>query len=105
MGWIGQDVGGVMLRDLPPDCLPPTAQAIGEAMQTQAPVASVAYRVRNGVVESYELLSLPMACRWGRPMVAIYVHECGSRYDLVDGSSRLRATASLRWPQSVMPRV
>jgi diguanylate cyclase (GGDEF)-like protein/PAS domain S-box-containing protein len=83
--WIGEDIGGALLSDIPPDCLAPTLQAIGEALQSQQPVESVAYRVRNGVVESYELLFLPTACRWGPPLIAIYVHECGSRYDLVDG--------------------
>ncbi len=83
--WIGEDVGGRMLNTLPPDCLLPALQAIGEAMQSATPIRTAAYRVRNGVVEKYDLLALPMACRWGPPMAAIYVHECGSRYDLIDG--------------------
>ena len=58
----------------------PASEAIAEALRTRAPVSTVAYRVRDGVVESYELLALPLACRWG----PIYVHECGVRYDLVD---------------------
>jgi diguanylate cyclase (GGDEF)-like protein/PAS domain S-box-containing protein len=85
LDWIGGDITGAFLSEISPDCLAPTLQAIGESLQSQQPVKSVAYRVRNGLVESYELLFLPTACRWGAPLVAIYVHECGSRYDLVDG--------------------
>ncbi|MGZ5803699.1 MAG: EAL domain-containing protein [Xanthobacteraceae bacterium] len=82
--WLGENIGGSLLRDMPPDCLLPASEAIAEALRTRAPVSTVAYRVRDGVVESYELLAMPLACRWGPPLVAIYVHECGVRYDLVD---------------------
>ena len=82
--WLGENISGARLRDMPSDCLLPATEAINEALQNQIPVMSVAYRVRDGVVESYEMLAMPTACRWGPPLVAIYVHECGVRYDLVD---------------------
>jgi len=104
--WIGWDVGGTRLADFPPDCIAPMRLAIGEALRSHQPVTSVAYRVRNGVVESYELLLLPTACRWGPPMVVVYVHACGSRYDLVEGIFKatgdgILALAAIRDPSGV----
>ena len=30
------------------------------------------------------MLAFPMACRWGPPLLGVYVGEAGSRYNLVD---------------------
>ena len=82
--WLGENITGSLVRDIAPDCLLPAEGAIDEALRRRAPVSSSAYRVRDGVVESYEMIALPMVYRWGPPLVAIYIHECGIRYDLVD---------------------
>ena len=43
-----------------------------------------AHRVADGMVETYEMLAFPMACRWGQSLVGVYVAEAGTRYNLVD---------------------
>ena len=42
------------------------------------------HRVTEGMVETYELLAFPMACRWGQSLVGVYVAETATRYNLVD---------------------
>ncbi|MDB5598790.1 MAG: diguanylate cyclase/phosphodiesterase [Xanthobacteraceae bacterium] len=81
--WIG-GAGTDAIDDLPGDCAGTLREALSQALAGQAPVSSIAHRVRDGMVEAYELLVLPLSCRWGPPMLAAYVREHGGRYNLYD---------------------
>jgi len=82
--WVGRDIQGISISDFPADCALTLAEAIGQSLRAREPTFSVAHRVRDGLVETCEILALPMACRWGPPLVGIYLCEREARYDLVD---------------------
>ena len=82
--WIGLDARGMRIADLPRDCASAVCEILSQAVEVRAPVASRMHRVADGMVETYAMLGFPMACRWGPPLAAVYVHEEGTRYNLVD---------------------
>jgi len=82
--WIGTDIAGRPVSELPPDCSLSFSEAISQALKARQPVFSIAHRVRDGMVATYEILALPLSYRWGPPVVAAYVKEREVRYSLVD---------------------
>ncbi len=82
--WIGHEIDRLPLDDLPRDCAAPLGEILVQALQAGQPVATEARRVRDGMVETFEVLALPMSCRWGTTLIAAYVREHGTRYNLVD---------------------
>ncbi len=82
--WIGCDGRDSRLDGLPRDCAIALAEAIAQSIEAAAPVSYRMHRVAAGLVETYELLAFPMACRWGGTLVGVYVGEAGDRYNLVD---------------------
>jgi diguanylate cyclase (GGDEF)-like protein/PAS domain S-box-containing protein len=40
--------------------------------------------VRDGLVQTYDVLALPTSSRWGGRLIGAYVNEQGARYNLVD---------------------
>jgi diguanylate cyclase (GGDEF)-like protein/PAS domain S-box-containing protein len=82
--WIGHPIDRLALDALPRDCAAPLGEILMQALQAGQPVATEARRVRDGMVETFELLALPMSCRWGSTLIAAYVREHGTRYNLVD---------------------
>jgi diguanylate cyclase (GGDEF)-like protein/PAS domain S-box-containing protein len=86
--WLGFDIRQRSISDLPPGCALSIATAIAQALNGQEPAFSIAYRVRDGVVATYEILALPMSNRWGPPVVGAYIKEKEVRYNLVDAIFR-----------------
>jgi len=86
--WVGGDLSDRAVRDFPPDCALSIGETIERALDTRAPAYSAAHRVRDGVVSSYEILALPMAYRWGAPVVGVYIRDRDVRYSLVDAIFR-----------------
>jgi diguanylate cyclase (GGDEF)-like protein/PAS domain S-box-containing protein len=82
--WIGYEVDRMALDKLPRDCAAPLAEILVQALHAGQPVATEARRVRDGMVETFEVLALPMSSRWGSTLLAAYVREHGTRYNLVD---------------------
>jgi diguanylate cyclase (GGDEF)-like protein/PAS domain S-box-containing protein len=86
---------------LPLDTSIAVTEAVGYALQVGQPHHAIAHRVRGGLVETYDILALPMACRWSGPLAAVYVKERGTRYNLIDAifgstSEGILALAALR---------
>jgi diguanylate cyclase (GGDEF)-like protein/PAS domain S-box-containing protein len=86
---------------LPRDTSIAVAETVAHALNTYQPHSAIAHRVRAGLVETYDILALPMACRWSGPLVAVYVKERGTRYNLIDAifgstSEGILALAALR---------
>jgi diguanylate cyclase (GGDEF)-like protein/PAS domain S-box-containing protein len=82
--WLGHEVRNTPISDLSPECAIALSEACDNALRLAKPHLTKAFCVRNGIVESYDLLALPLSCRWGEVMTAIYVCEHGERYNLVD---------------------
>jgi diguanylate cyclase (GGDEF)-like protein/PAS domain S-box-containing protein len=82
--WLGSDLRDQQLADLPRDCAIALSEVLTQSIKASAPVRYRMHRVCDGMVETYEMLAFPMACRWGPPLVGVYVGEAGSRYNLVD---------------------
>jgi len=81
---LGSDLRDRRLKDLPRDCAIALDDVLARAIEAGAPVPYRMYRVAEGMVETYEMLAFPMACRWGPPLMGVYVGEAGTRYNLVD---------------------
>ena len=82
--WMGRDVRGLQLTDLPRDCAIALGEVLAQSIEAGAPVPYRMHRVADGMVETYEMLAFPMSCRWGAPLAGVYVAEAGNRYNLVD---------------------
>jgi diguanylate cyclase (GGDEF)-like protein/PAS domain S-box-containing protein len=79
--WLGAETSAVAA--LPSDCSGPLAEVLARALKSKAPTVGRAHRVRDGMVETHELLALPMASRWGGALTAVCVREQATRYNLV----------------------
>jgi len=93
--WIGTDVRGNRIEDLPRDCAIALATVLNQSIAAEAPAPYRMHRVADGMVETYEILAFPMACRWGQPLAGVYVAEAGNRYNLVDTIFRSTAEGIL----------
>jgi diguanylate cyclase (GGDEF)-like protein/PAS domain S-box-containing protein len=82
--WLAHEVRNTPINDLTAECATALAEASAKALRLARPHLANAFCVRNGMVESYDLLALPLSCRWAQSMTAIYVRERGDRYNLVD---------------------
>jgi diguanylate cyclase (GGDEF)-like protein/PAS domain S-box-containing protein len=83
-GWLGHEASNMPVSDLPPECAMALAEASANALRLAKPYLANAFCVRSGIVESYDVLAMPMNSRWGDAMIAVYVCEKGNRYNLVD---------------------
>jgi diguanylate cyclase (GGDEF)-like protein/PAS domain S-box-containing protein len=81
--WIGSDVQGALIADLSPECSGTLAGVVAQALDASQPRSCIAHRVRDDIVETYEVLALPLKSRWGPPLIAVHVQETGRRYSLV----------------------
>jgi diguanylate cyclase (GGDEF)-like protein/PAS domain S-box-containing protein len=82
--WLGQDAWDTCVSDLAPEYRSILSEAVANALASSRPYSTSAYHVTNGIVRTFEILVMPMACRWGPPLISAYVHERGSGYSLVD---------------------
>ncbi len=82
--WLGDERWDIPLDVLPPDCARALTEAANCALQTGRPHLASAHCVRDGLVQTYDILALPTASRWGVKLVGAYINEQGPRYNLVD---------------------
>jgi PAS domain S-box-containing protein len=82
--WLGFDVREKQIGNLQRDGKLPLGAVLTLSIEASAPVPYRMHRVADGMVETYEMLAFPMACRWGQSLVGVYVAEAGTRYNLVD---------------------
>ncbi len=81
---LGADLRDRKLADLPRDCAVALGEVLNQAVAAGAPAPYRMHRVVEGMVETYEMMAFPMACRWGAPLIGVYIGEAGQRYNLVD---------------------
>jgi hypothetical protein len=72
------------LSELAPDCGFALERAADRAAADCKPRHREAYFARHGQAQLYDILALPLANRWGSPLVAIHLAERGPRYNLID---------------------
>jgi diguanylate cyclase (GGDEF)-like protein/PAS domain S-box-containing protein len=84
LDWVGAAEQGRGTADLAPDWAGAFDESLSRALHDKQPVTSLAHRVQDGIVESYQMLSLPLHSRWGTRLVAVYVRQMATRYNLVE---------------------
>ena len=67
-----------------PDCTLILKEAVAHAQRTGRPYLAGAHCVRDGLVQVYDVLALPLASRWGEVMTSAYVNRRGLQYNLLD---------------------
>jgi diguanylate cyclase (GGDEF)-like protein/PAS domain S-box-containing protein len=82
--WLGQDAWDTRVSDLAPEYEGILSEAAANALTSCRPYSTSAYHVSNGIVRTFDIYAMPMACRWGPPLISAYVHERGDGYSLVD---------------------
>ena len=82
--WLEGAERNAHLSQLAPDFAWSLTNAAQCAVRNSAPNLAEAYFARDGHVQCYDILALPLANRWGPPFVAVYMGERGPRYSLVD---------------------
>ena len=82
--WLGDDRWDIPLSALRPDCATALGEAAANALQNGRPYLAVAHCVRDGVVQTYDILALPTSSRWGGTLIGAYVNERGPQYNLLD---------------------
>ena len=82
--WLGDDRWDVPVIALSPDCATALAEAAACAVANGRPYLSAAHCVRDGVVQTYDVLALPTSSRWGSTLIGAYVNERAPSYNLLD---------------------
>jgi diguanylate cyclase (GGDEF)-like protein/PAS domain S-box-containing protein len=80
--WLGSDHKHI--AQLPREFSGPLGATLERALKTSQPECEHARRVRGGMVETFELLVLPLWCRWGSTLLAVHVSEVGTPFNLID---------------------
>jgi diguanylate cyclase (GGDEF)-like protein/PAS domain S-box-containing protein len=82
--WLGDDRWDVPLTALSPDCATALGEAAASALANCRPHLAMAHCVRDGLVQTYDILAFPTSSRWGGTLIGAYVNERGSQYNLLD---------------------
>ena len=82
--WLDDERWDIPLTTLPPDCATALGEAAANALRKRRPHLSIAHRVRDGIVQAYDILALPTFSRWGGTLIGAYVNERSAPYSLLD---------------------
>jgi diguanylate cyclase (GGDEF)-like protein/PAS domain S-box-containing protein len=82
--WLDDDRWDIPLSALSPDCATALGEAASSALGNGRPHLAVAHCVRDGLVQTYDILALPTFSRWGGTLIGIYVNERAAQYNLLD---------------------
>ena len=82
--WLGNDRWDIPVAALSPDCATALGEAAACALANGRPYLSAAHCVRDGVVQTYDVLALPTSSRWGSILIGAYVNERVPSYNLLD---------------------
>src|SRR6202795_2917857 len=82
--WLEDDRWDIPLSELPPDCATALGEAAANALQNNRPYLAAAHCVRDGLVQTYDILALPTSSRWGGTLIGAYVNERATQYNLLD---------------------
>jgi diguanylate cyclase (GGDEF)-like protein/PAS domain S-box-containing protein len=82
--WLGDDRWDIPVTALSPDCATALGEAAACAVANGRPYLSAAHCVRDGVVQTYDVLAMPTSSRWGSTLIGAYVNERAPSYNLLD---------------------
>jgi diguanylate cyclase (GGDEF)-like protein/PAS domain S-box-containing protein len=82
--WLDDDRWDIPLSALSPDCATALGEAAANALRNGRPYLAVAHCVRDGLVQTYDILALPTFSRWGGTLIGTYVNERDAQYNLLD---------------------
>ena len=82
--WLGGDHCNVPISQLSPDCATVLTEAAACALNNNRPYLSAAHCVRDGLVQTYNVLALPTSSRWGHTLIGVYINERAPQYNLLD---------------------
>ncbi len=82
--WLNDDRWDIPLAALSPDCATALAEAAANALANSRPYLAVAHCVRDGLVQTYDILALPTFSRWGGTLIGAYVNERATQYNLLE---------------------
>ncbi len=82
--WLGDERWDIPLSALSPDCATALSEAAINSMRNGRPHLAVAHCVRDGLVQTYDILALPTSSRWGSTLIGTYVNERATQYNLLD---------------------
>jgi diguanylate cyclase (GGDEF)-like protein/PAS domain S-box-containing protein len=82
--WLGDDRWDIPVSALSPDCATALAEAATCALVNGHPFLAAAHCVRDGLVQTCDVLALPTSSRWGHTLIGIYVNERAPQYNLLD---------------------
>ena len=90
--WLNDDRQDIPISSLSPDCATALREAVTCALANGRPYLAAAHCVRDGVVQTYDVLALPTSSRWGHTLIGAYVNERAPQYNLLDAIFFLRPT-------------
>jgi hypothetical protein len=82
--WLNDERWDIPLSALPPDCATALGEAAANALRNSRPYLAAAHCVRDGLVQTYDILALPTSSRWGGTLIGAYVNERAPQYNLLD---------------------
>src|ERR1700722_5690180 len=82
--WLNDERWDIPLSALPPDCATAPGEAAANALKNNRPYLAAAHCVRDGLVQTYDILALPTSSRWGGTLIGAYVNERAPQYNLLD---------------------
>ncbi len=82
--WLDDERWDIPLSALSPDCATALGEAAANALQNSRPYLAAAHCVRDGLVQTYDILALPTSSRWGGTLIGAYVNERAPQYNLLD---------------------
>ncbi|MGA7995692.1 MAG: EAL domain-containing protein [Bradyrhizobium sp.] len=82
--WLEDARWDIPLSGLSPDCATALSEAAVNAVRNGRPYLAVAHCVRDGLVQTYDVLALPTSSRWGSTLIGVYVNERAPQYNLLD---------------------
>jgi diguanylate cyclase (GGDEF)-like protein/PAS domain S-box-containing protein len=82
--WLNDDRQDIPVSALSPDCATALGEAATCALANGRPYLAAAHCVRDGLVQTYDVLALPTSSRWGHTLIGAYVNERAPQYNLLD---------------------
>jgi EAL domain len=82
--WLNDDRHDIPVSALSPDCATALSEAATCALANGRPYLAAAHCVREGLVQTYDVLALPTSSRWGHTLIGAYVNERAPQYNLLD---------------------
>jgi diguanylate cyclase (GGDEF)-like protein/PAS domain S-box-containing protein len=82
--WLDDDRQDIPVTALSPDCATALSEAATCALANGRPYLAAAHCVRDGLVQTYDVLALPTSSRWGHTLIGAYVNERAPQYNLLD---------------------